>query len=147
MFLTEYNGNVKKKPIFPLIILFLFLGPFQAFCSDGFTQKDRELLIALKVKMEEIDKRFEQIDKRFEQVDKRIDQLITFLWIVCGIFTAITASTIGFAIWDRRTMIRPFEYKIKEIEEGKIDKVIASLRKLAESDSKLAEILKHYNLF
>jgi len=161
LFLTEYNGNVKKKPIFPLIILFLFLGPFQAFCSDGFTQKDRELLIALKVKMEEIDKRFEQIDKRFEQidkrfeqidkrfeqVDKRIDQLITFLWIVCGIFTAITASTIGFAIWDRRTMIRPFEYKIKEIEEGKIDKVIASLRKLAESDSKLAEILKHYNLF
>ncbi len=45
--------------------------------QDGFTQKDRELLIRLTVKMEEIDKRFEQVDKRFEQVDKRFDELRT----------------------------------------------------------------------
>ena len=45
--------------------------------QDGFTQKDRELLIRLAVKMEEIDKRFEQVDKRFEQVDKRFDELRT----------------------------------------------------------------------
>ena len=43
--------------------------------QDGFTQKDRELLIRLAVKMEEIDKRFEQVDKRFEQVDKRFEQV------------------------------------------------------------------------
>ena len=51
--------------------------------NNGFTQKDRELLVALKVKMEEMDKRFEQrfqeIDKRFEQrfeqIDKRFQQI------------------------------------------------------------------------
>ena len=40
-------------------IVFFLSAPARA--SDGFTQKDRELLITLKVKVEEIDKRFEQI--------------------------------------------------------------------------------------
>jgi tetrahydromethanopterin S-methyltransferase subunit G len=134
-----------------LILVFFLSTPAKAL--DGFTQKDRELLITLKVKVEEIDKRFEQIDKRFEQVDKRFeqiekrfDQIITFMWMIVGIFTAITASTIGFAIWDRRSMIRPFETRVKELEEGKIEKVISSLRTLAETDTKLAEVLRRYNL-
>ncbi len=141
-----------------LILVFFLSTPAKAL--DGFTQKDRELLITLKVKVEEIDKRFEQIDKRFEQIDKRFeqvdkrfeqiekrfDQIITFMWMIVGIFTAITASTIGFAIWDRRSMIRPFETRVKELEEGKIEKVISSLRTLAETDTKLAEVLRRYNL-
>jgi len=134
-----------------LILVFFLSTPARAL--DGFTQKDRELLITLKVKVEEIDKRFEQIDKRFEQVDKRfeqfgkqIDQLFNFLWIFAVIFASITVTTIGFAIWDRRSMIRPFETRVKELEEGKIEKVILSLRTLAETDAKLAEVLRRYNL-
>jgi len=132
-------------------MVFFLSSPVRA--SDGFTQKDRELLITLKVKVEEIDKRFEQIDKRFEQIDKRfeqfgkqIGQLFNFLWIFAVIFTSITVTTIGFAIWDRRSMIRPFESKVKELEEGKIDKVISSLRALAETDARVAEALRRYNL-
>jgi len=150
----------QKNLVFFLVAILVFFLSAPARASDGFTQKDRELLITLKVKVEEIDKRFEQIDKRFEQIekrfeqvdkrfeqiDKRFDQMMTFLWMIVGIFTAITASTIGFAIWDRRSMIRPFESKVKELEEGKIDKVISSLRTLAETDAKVAEILRRYNL-
>jgi exonuclease VII large subunit len=43
--------------------------------DGGFTQVDRERMIRLEVKFEEIDKRFEQMDKRFEQVDKRLVEL------------------------------------------------------------------------
>jgi hypothetical protein len=43
-------------------------------------------------------------------------------------------------------MIRPFETRVKELEEGKIEKVILSLRTLAETDTKLAEVLRRYNL-
>jgi hypothetical protein len=77
--------------------------------------------------MLEIDKRFEQIDKRFEQVDKRFaelredmnkrfEQMMNTLWILAAIFTAIVVGTIGFALWDRRTMIRPFEAKVTEMD-------------------------------
>ena len=155
--------HIQREWGFFLIGLIAFFLSTSVRASDGFTQKDRELIITLKVKVEEIDKRFEQIDKRFEQIDKRFEQidkqfeqvdhrfsdLISFLWMIVGIFTAITVSTIGFALWDRRTMIRPFEKKIKELEESKIDKIdkiTASLRTLAKTDTKLAEVLKEYNL-
>jgi len=153
-------NHYQKSMVFFLVAILVFFLSAPARASDGFTQKDRELLITLRVKVEEIDKRFEQIDKRFEQlekrfeqidkrfeqIDKRFDQMMTFLWMIVGIFTAITASTIGFAIWDRRSMIRPFESKVKELEEGKIDKVISSLKTLAETDAKVAEILRRHNL-
>ncbi len=37
--------------------------------------------------------------------------------ILAGTFATITAVAISFAIWDRRTMIRPFEDKDKELAE------------------------------
>jgi len=136
-----------------LIIMFtaiLMIAPMAQAKEIPFTQEDRDRLIRLEVTLKEfkesVDKRFEQIDKRFEQVDKRFEQIMTFMWMLAGIFTAITASTIGFAIWDRRSMTRPFETRVKELEEGKIDKVISSLRTLAKTDAKLAEVLRQYNL-
>ena len=116
-----------KKAILFLIISFTFLSTSVLFAQDGFTQKDRELLIELKVKMgeidkrfeqidkrfeqidkrfEQIDKRFEQIDKRFEQVDKRFEQMMDFLKILSAIFTSLVIAVIGFAYWDRRTIIK-----------------------------------------
>ena len=95
-----------KKAILFLIISFTFLSASALLAQDGFTQKDRELLIELKVKMGEIDKRFEQIDKRFEQIDKRFEQMMDFLKILSAIFTSLVIAVIGFAYWDRRTIIK-----------------------------------------
>ncbi|MBI3583865.1 MAG: hypothetical protein HY096_07945 [Nitrospinae bacterium] len=95
---------MKKTYIFTVTIFIIAIIYFSCFSGevyggDGFTQKDRELLIELRVKMTEIDKRFEQVDKRFEQ-------MFNFLWIITGIFTAIMVGNIGFAYWDRRTIIK-----------------------------------------
>ncbi|MCX7720003.1 MAG: hypothetical protein N2Z64_01865, partial [Dictyoglomus thermophilum] len=124
-----------------------------AYCKEvPFTLEDRDRIIRIEAKLAEIDKRFEQIDKRFEQIDKRFEQIMTFMWMLVVIFTGITAATIGFAIWDRRTMIRPFEIKTKLIEEEigrekeRLNLVIEALRNLAKTDEKVAEILKRFNL-
>ena len=90
---------MNKKAIFFLIISFTFLSASALLAQDGFTQKDRELLIELKVKMGKIDKRFEQVDKRFEQ-------MMDFLKILSAIFTSLVIAVIGFAYWDRRTIIK-----------------------------------------
>ncbi|MBW2098577.1 MAG: hypothetical protein JRG77_07210 [Deltaproteobacteria bacterium] len=55
---------------------------------------------------QDMNKRFEQVDKRFEQVDKRFEQMMNFMWILASIFAAMTVANIGFAYWDRRTIIR-----------------------------------------
>lgn len=76
----------------------------------GFTQEDRDrpvrLEAALQVFMQQVDKRFEQVDKRFQEVHNRFEQLTSFLWMLVVIFTTLTAVVIGFAYWDRRTIVR-----------------------------------------
>jgi len=133
----------------------------------SFTLEDRDRLIRIEATLKEfkesvdkrfadfreyVDKRFEQVDKRFEQVDKRFEQVINFLWMLIAIFVALTSVTIGFAIWDRRTMIRPFEEKMKkvekdmDIEKEKVESLILSLRELARKDDNLSAVLKQFNL-
>jgi chaperonin cofactor prefoldin len=111
-------------------------------------------------RFEQVDKRFEQVDKRFEQVDNRFNDMMNYIIIMAVVFASMTGLTIGFALWDRRTMIRPFEAKVKKIEtninetQEKLDKaqnlnnqLISVMKDYAKKDRKFAEIIKGYNIF
>ncbi len=139
-----------------------------------FEQVDKrivELREDMNKRFEQIDKRFEQIDKRFEQVDMRFEQMMSTLQLIAGIFTVLTLGVIGFAYWDRRTIIRKAKQETLETlereaapkEEAIIDRavtqavqeikkdnrlqdLIAALRKLAATDPPLANVLKEFHL-
>jgi len=137
---------------------------------SGFTQADRERLIRLEATLEtfmkavdkrfegidkrfeelrqDMNKRFEQVDKRFEQVDKRFEQMMNFMWILASIFAAMTVANIGFAYWDRRTIIRKaVDESVARIErKGSLAQLINALRDHAKDDPKLASILRNHNL-
>ena len=135
-----------KKVVFGFLIVLIFYNATTAFSKEvPFTLEDRDRIIRLEAKLDEIDKRFEQIDKRFEQIDKRFEQVISFLWILTTIFIAITSATIGFAFWDRKTSLKPIEEKVT-INEKKLEHALAALRKLASVDKKVHAILKEFNL-
>ena len=153
------------KPAAALLVL-LFLPVFTptAWSETGFTQKDRELLIELKTKMDGIDNRFEQVDKRFEQVDKRFgelredmnkrfEQMMSFVWILAAILGAMVSVTIGFAIWDRRTMVRPFETKVSELDKKitvnrkDYETLISVLKEYAEKNKRFASVIQRFHLF
>ena len=97
---------------------------------------------------EDMNKRFEQVDKRFEQVNKRFEEMMTFLWMLVGIFTTLTAVVIGFAYWDRRTIIRKArDEAIETIErEGRLKEFIKALRAYASEDEKFATVLRSFGL-
>ena len=166
---------MKRTFIFGVIfILFILMGSQVVIAGEGgFTQEDRERLIRLEAtlqtfmeqtnkRFEDMNKRFEQVDKRFEelrddmnkrfeQVDKRFEQLYTFLWIITGIFTTLTLGVIGFAYWDRRTIIRKArEESVEEVERrfnlSVVMKFIEALRELAREDEKVARVLRQFNL-
>jgi hypothetical protein len=159
-----------------LMVIFFFLafmaGGREVYAQQeniGFTKSDRDRLIRMEAILEQHEKRFESIDKhfdelhtdmnrRFESSDKRFEELrndmnIRFGWLI-GLCTAMTIASIGFVRWNRRTMIRLFETKVREIElaieelkSGKTaTNVILALRELAKTDSKVAEVLKTYHL-
>ena len=100
---------------------------------------------AIDRRFETIDKRFEAIDRRFEAIDRRFDQLNNLIIGIIGAFSAIVAVTIGFAIWDRRSMIRPFEDKVEELRKTD-QKFLEILKTLAREDKKLAEVLKSFGI-
>ncbi len=118
-----------------------------------FTLEDRDRLIRMETELKalskSVDTRFEEMNKRmdarFEEVNRKIDMLFNFLWIITGIFTTITVATIGFAIWDRRTTLKPFEDKIRKLED-KDKAFLEALKSLAEEDKKVYEILRKYNM-
>ena len=125
-----------------------------------------EIKATLKTFMEQSDKRFEQIDKRidelgqdmnarfeqvnrqFEQVNRQFEQLYTFPWIITGIFTTLTLSVIGFAWWDRRTIIRKAREETVEYLErdGIVRKVVEVLKEKAKTDKELEAILRKFGL-
>jgi predicted PurR-regulated permease PerM len=154
---------MRAKLLLGAILGILFVGFVGVSSGQGFEQEDRERLIRLEATLqvfmqqtdkrfaelrEDMNKRFEQVDKRFEQIDKRIDQLITFLWILAGIFTALVVAVIAFAYWDRRTIIRRAkEEALKEMEEASRWKtILEALRQVAMKDSNVAEAMRRFNL-
>jgi hypothetical protein len=132
---------------------------------SGFTQADRERLVRLEATLEtfmkatdkrfedlrqDLNKRFEDLrqdmNKRFEQVDKRFEQMMNFMWILASIFAAMTVANIGFAYWDRRTIIRKAVVEsVARIEsKGSLAQLINALQDHAKDDPKLTSILKNY---
>jgi len=126
----------------------------QAVFDERFKQIDK--------RFEQIDKRFEAIDKRFEDMNKRFaelrddmnrrfDQLYTFLWIITGIFTAVMVGTLGFAYWDRRTIIaeakrQTLEELERDVKPEKLRKLLNVAREYAKENEKFREILKKEGL-
>ncbi len=131
-----------------LLALVLCLSVVQA-KEVPFTLEDRDRLIRMEAELKALSK---NVDTRFEEVNRKIDMLFNFLWIITGVFTTITVATIGFAIWDRRTTLKPFEDRIKDLDkrlekgEDMDKKFLDALRTLAQRDKELTELLKKYNM-
>ncbi len=150
-----------------LFLIALLIAVSLSFSKEtGFTQEDRERLIRLETTLkvfmeqtdkrfeelrEDINKRFEQVDKRFEQINRELDRLIN---IMIGIFAgqiALVVAVIGFAYWDRRTIVRKakeevFEDMERELKPEKFKKLLEVLREKAKTDRELETILRKYGL-
>jgi len=155
--LTQIRGDIKRLDDGQKTIL--------RELDNRFTAMDKRFEATDK-RVESIDKRFESIDKRFESIDKRFetieisintqfDRLHQLILGVLGAFVALFSGTIGFALWDRRTMIRPFEVfetKVKGMERDLSDNkkgvtdLLDALRALSRRDEKVAEVLRQFHL-
>jgi len=95
-----------------------------------------------------MDKRFEQIDKRFEQMqhymDKRFDDQMGFLYLITTIFTTFTIGIMGFALWDRNTIVSKAKNDIEK--DSKLTQLIEALKELSKKDKELESVLRRYGV-
>ena len=94
-----------RKGIFLTLIIIFFLTSSLFALTPAQEQELFKNIGEIRGQVYQINKRFEAVDKRFDDMNKRFDQLHTFLWILSGIFTTLVAVVIGFAYWDRRTIL------------------------------------------
>ncbi len=73
----------------------------------GFTQADRERMVrmetTLQMFMESTNRRF--VEQR-EDINQRFEQVMLTLQMIAAVFTAFFLAMLGYAWWDRRTIVR-----------------------------------------
>lgn len=116
----------------------VLLAAVPALAADGFSQEDRDMLI-------ELNARVDQLEKRMEE---RFNDMFNFFYILAGIFTAIMVASIGFAFWDRRTVIRQAKKEAIEFieQEGLSRRMLDALRAAAQENEALAKALRNVHL-
>ena len=94
----------------------------------------------------------QDMNARFEQMDSRFAELTQFMLGIVGAFAALVAITIGFALWDRRTTLRPLEDRVKAVEaeqardRERLDSLLEFFRSLGRGDERVAEMLRQSRL-
>ena len=102
------------------------------------------------------DKQVSQLREEMQQlrddINAQFDRLYQLLLGLLGTFTALVLATIGFALWDRRTMLRPVEQRVTNLEEEiagnrpRTAALLDALRPFSQRDPELAAVLKNFNL-
>jgi len=105
----------------------------------------KSIIREMNMRFAAVDRRFEDMDKRFQALEKRLDQLGDIFIGIVAAFAAIVAVTIGFAIWDRRTALRPYVERHWALVQRE-EKVERALKAYAQRHPDLAEILRQEGL-
>jgi TolA-binding protein len=128
-----------KKYIIFIIILFSFSTTTSA-AENDILREIKNLREDMNKRFEQVDKQFEQIDKRFEQnerrfeqIEKRLDFMQSLIIVIIGI-----VFTSPFLV---EYMARKRSEKDKESIE-RTEKVIITLKEVAQKDARLAKALK-----
>ncbi len=84
-----------------------------------------------------------------QDMNAQFDRLSQLMLGILGAFTVLVAVTIGFALWDRRTIVRPFESKVQaELARDResLHSLLEAFRSLGKSDERVADVLRQFRL-
>jgi len=128
-----------------------------------YTTKDRDLLLTLNERVNAIQQQIIELKNEVKEVKSELQQQIQdtkselqeeIRWLM-GILISLVVTLIAFILWDRRTFMKPLEKDVEHLK-AKIEYIDdhidtnknfwKALRELAQSDEKLKQILKQYNL-
>jgi len=148
------------KRVFCLLCLSVFLFPALLSAVETAPRiSDREIverLTRVETEIQAVHESIKQLREENRQLrtdmNAQFDRISNHMDVLLGVFAALTAATIGFAVWDRRTMTRPFETKIKSIEASlagnteRLHALLEALRAAGKTDPNTAEVLRKFHL-
>ena len=128
--------------------------------NNQLNQRINDLDKKLNQRINDLDKKLNQrIDDLDKKLNQRIDDLFTLTLSLSGIMATLIAGLFGYIVWDRRTMMKPIQEKVEQLEKDfnrELDlhhehgslpaRLIKALRELARTDEKLAAVLRSFSL-
>ena len=131
-----------KKIIIILVFVSCSLTSLTQSHAVPFTLEDRDRIMRTE---QEIKSLRNEMNTKFESQQRQISDLKTmFVWGF-GILITLMLFTLGYVIWDRRTALNPVQKITINLKE-KVKILESILKKEAESNIRLAEILRTYGL-
>ncbi|MBF0317378.1 MAG: hypothetical protein HQL04_04315 [Nitrospirae bacterium] len=131
--------------------------------DSSFTQADRDRMIrleeglkatnqrlddnlkAINQRFDAVNQRFDAVNQRFDAVNQRIDDFRGVMYIMISVTVSGMIFIVGFALWDRRTILAPLTRTTRELEVL-TEKLTLVMKEKAEKDPDLKEALKHAGL-
>ena len=147
---------MKKWAIWLLlgICMCIFCAPMTGFAVEPSPRiSDREMIESL-IRMEEgikanremiVALRAEMGSLRQEMGSLR-SEILGFMKWGFGLLFSGMLILVGFILWVRRSTLKPVKDELDELERLKVDRLITAMKKLAEEDSKLAQVLRSVGL-
>lgn len=145
------NASVGRLFVHFLLAVFLLPG-FAWAVEPAPALSDREIterLTRLETRLDTLEATIEQLR---EDMNVQFDRQFQLTLALLGAFTILVAGTISFAVWDRRTMIRPFERTVKTLEDdlhttrNQGESLLEAFRALGQRDPAVAAVLKQFHL-
>lgn len=93
-----------------------------------------------------------QIQQLRTDMNAQFSYIFQLLVGMLGAFAAIVVATIGFALWDRKTMTQPLDHRLRVVEEEiaqnrpRLHSLVEALRTLSRQDKQVADVLKQFDL-
>jgi len=136
-----------------LFVLFALLSPIEARAIEAAPLlSDREIVERLTKVETKLDANTAAVAQLRQDMNAQFDRLSQLMLGILGAFTTLVAVTIGFALWDRRTMARPFESKVQAMEDElardreSLHSLLEAFRSLGKSDKRVADVLRQFRL-
>jgi predicted PurR-regulated permease PerM len=124
--------------------------------NNQLNQRINDLDKKLNQRIDDLDKKFSQ---RIDDLTNTVNNLFVLTITLSGIMATLIAGLFGYIIWDRRTMMKPIQEKVEQLERdfnreldlhndhGSVPaRLIKALRELAKTDEKLAAVLRSFSL-
>ncbi len=95
------------------------------------------------------------MQENFQEIRNEIQEIRNDIKWLTGILITSIIALVGFILWDRRTFLKPFESRAKEIEatlddikkdSRTLNKLIDALKEKSQQDEQLASILRKHHL-
>ncbi|MBF0337585.1 MAG: hypothetical protein HQL05_07090 [Nitrospirae bacterium] len=113
--------------------------------EEGLKATNQKIDDGLKAVNQRIDDGLKAVNQRIDSVNQRIDDLRGLIYVMISVTVSGMLFIVGFALWDRRTILAPLTRTTRELE-AHTEKLTLAIKAKAEKDPELKEALRHAGL-